>query len=377
MSMPGNMKLQWEHYLMRQGNNFNVFWVDMLKEKERNILFILGLGFDPRMCYGLKAIIDAGGDGERDCVLIEYDEGDHSPSKKYVKQINDNRKRFNEIMKDRGNIYAKKLQMWSEDGRRIGSRRASEIIDTLALNKFTDIVIDISSMPRGIYFPIIAKMLYCLETSNEYSSLNLHVIISESTKLDETIQEVGIDKSATYMHGFSSDLELEATTGVPIIWIPVLGEGKEAQLIRIYDHIKPDEICPVFPSPSRNPRRADNLILEYRELLFDRLRVEPQNIVYASEQNPFEVYRQIYRTITHYNNALDVLGRCKVVVSAVSSKLLSIGALLAAHEAKRKGYMIGISHVESFGYRINNNIHDDRNFGELFSLWLLGECYGE
>lgn len=360
---------------MHQGQDFHIFWKDMLTEKERNILFIIGLGFDPRMCCGLKAILNASENGKRECVLIEYDEGEASPSKKYSKEIDANRNWLNEIMNGRGNIVPKKLLMWSEDGRRIGSRRAGEIIDTAILSEFTDIVIDISSMPRCIYFPIITKVLYYLDSKPEYSSVNLHVLISEDTQLDEIIQEEEIDDSATYMHGFSSDLEREATAGIPIIWIPVLGEGKDAQLVRIYDHIKPDEICPVIPSPSRNPRRADNLILEYRELLFDRLRVEPQNIIYASERNSFEAYRQIYRAIIRYKDALEVLGGCKIVVSAVSSKLLSIGALLAAYEAKKNGYMIGISHVESFGYRITNNIQYDPNSVELFSLWLSGECY--
>lgn len=360
---------------MHHGSDFNVFWKGMLEEKERNILFILGLGFDPRMCRGLKAILSSGERGKRQCALIEYDEGINSPSMQYSDLIDANRNELNVLMQDYGDILSHKLQMWSDDGRRIGARRASEIIEPAMLNGFTDIVIDISSMPRGIYFPIISKVLYCLDNNGADTSPNLHVLIFEDTQLDEIIQEEGIDENATYLHGFSSDLEREATSSVPTIWIPVLGGGKEAQLIRIYDHIKPDEISPVFPSPSTNPRRADNLILEYRELLFDRLRVEPQNIIYASERNSFEAYRQIYRAIIRYRDALDVLGGCKIVVSAVSSKLLSIGALLAAYEAKKAGYMIGISHVESFGYRMTNNIQYAPNSGELFSLWLSGECY--
>lgn len=151
------------------------------------------------------------------------------------------------------------------------------------------------------------------------------------------------------------------------------GEGKNEQLIRLYDHVRPDEVCPVFPSPSVNPRRADNLVRQYRELLFDRLRVEPLNFIYASEWNPFEVYRQVCRTIERYNSALDALGKCKVVVSALSSKLFSVGALLAAYEAKRKGFMIGISHVETHGYRIHGDIESCDP--ELYSLWIAGECY--
>ena len=137
--------------------------------------------------------------------------------------------------------------------------------------------------------------------------------------------------------------------------------------------LKPDEICPVLPSPSVNPRRADDLIAEYRAILFDRLRVEPQNIIYASEWNPFEVYRQIYRTMERYNSALQALDKCKIVVSALLSKLLSVGALLAACEGKRNGLMVGISHVETHGYRIQKQLA--ASDAELFTLWIAGECY--
>jgi hypothetical protein len=234
-------------------------------------------------------------------------------------------------------------------------------------------------MPRGVYFPIIAKLLYLLDSTARIKGgrlpVNLHVMVGEDVGLDSRIREEGIDENASYLHGFSSDLALEASANIPKVWIPVLGEGKEAQLIRIYDHVIPDEICPVIPSPSVDPRRGDALILEYMELLFDRFRVEPRNILYAAEKNPFEVYRQIYRTSIHYYDALDAVDGCRVVVSAVSSKLLSIGALLASYELKQKGYRIGISNVESQGYKMESPPEDTVDQEELFSMWLAGECY--
>ena len=144
----------------------------------------------------------------------------------------------------------------------------------------------------------------------------------------------------------------------------------------MYENVKPDEICPVIPSPSRDPRRCDNLLMEYRELLFDRLRVEPHNFIYTCEHNPFETYRQIYRTIRRYEDALKPLHGCKIVISAVSSKLLSIGALLAAYEASKAGYMIGVSHIETHGYSMNTPDGNNQS-KDLFSLWLAGECYDE
>jgi hypothetical protein len=118
--------------------------------------------------------------------------------------------------------------------------------------------------------------------------------------------------------------------------------------------------------------------LEYRDFLFDRLRVEPRNFIYGCERNPFEVYRQIRKTVLHYRYALRPLGGCKVVLSALSTKLLSVGALLVAYELKQAKYDIGISDVECQGYTIEGaaQLNQLRTQSELFGLWLWGECYG-
>ncbi len=369
-------RLRWNDYIFFKGPDFDIFWEQHLRAENRNVLFIIGLGFDPRMCTGISAIMNAGGTGKRECLLIEFDEGDDSPSKKYNNEVQRNKEELQQLFNQKGKIVSKQLQMWSDDGRRIGARRASEIIgDSSSLNEWNDIIIDVSALPRGVYFPLIAKLLYLIdERCQNNNKLNLHVVVTEDVLLDKSIQEEGIDETACYLHGFSSALEREATAGIPVVWIPVLGEGKETQLIRMYDNVKPDEICPVLPSPSRNPRRSDNLLMEYRDLLFDRLRVEPQNVIYTCEHNPFETYRQIYKAIQRYDDSLKPLQGCKIVISAVSSKLLSIGALLAAYEAKKAGYMIAISHIETHGYAMQKADYTKKEH-DLFSLWLAGECY--
>jgi len=376
MTVSAQRRPRWEQYLNFKGPECDSFWEDYLRESNRDVLFVLGLGFDPRMCTGIKAILNAGGSGKRECLLVEFDEGAHSPSKKYKDRVNENRLTLEALLNGKGRLQPVTIPMWSDDGRRIGARRASEIVDgDSMLSSYTDVIVDISALPRGIYFPLLAKLLYEIDNLQDCDrKVNLHVTVAEDVGTDKMIQEEGIDETATYLHGFSSALEREATAGIPIVWIPVLGEGKEIQLVRIYDHVKPDEICPVLPSPSRNPRRGDDLLLEYQELLFDRLRVEPQNIIYSCEHNPFETYRQIYRTIQRYDSALQPLRGCKIVISAISSKLLSIGALLAAYEAKKADYMVGIAHIESHGYVIKEDELPEGN-EELFSLWLAGECY--
>lgn len=377
-------ELKWANYFMRGPTHFEEFWRDYLKDSRRRLLFIIGQGIDPRMCHGVQAILKSSKGVRCDCILVEFDEGSDSPTKKHVQLALNNKDTLCELLQGLGSLVDRTMRMWTDDRRRIGSIHAAEIISDIAeISGYTDVIIDVSAMPRGVYFPLIGKTLYLLEDAKT-SPLgtpipNLHVIVSEDAKQDRRMRSVGIDDAADYVHGFTSpDLEAEATAEIRRVWIPILGEEQGAKLERIYTLVHPDEICPVLPSPSRNPRRGDNLLIEYRELILDQWRVDPKNIVFASEQNPFETYRQIHRTVRLYNQALGPLGGCKAIISALSSKLLSIGAMLAVYELKQTGMSVGLAHVEAQGYDIVDTGQDnvtELDKEELFTLWLSGECY--
>jgi len=370
---------RWTDYFLRSSNAFASFWEPFLQLRERHLLFVVGLGFDPRMCSAIKEIMGHGGIGKRDCLLIAFDEGPDSPSQLHHDRVQLNQDELQQLMADKGEVTKYQLRMWSADGHRIGSRNAASIFHQMdSISQYTDIIVDVSALPQSIYFPLIGKLLLLLDSKKGSTSLpNLHVVVAESPDLDRIIHPVGIDDDATYLHGFSGGIDLEATAEIPRLWIPILGEDRDGELIRIYDLVQPDEICPVLPFPSGNPRRGDDLILEYRELLFDGFLVEPTNIIFASEKNPFEVYRELARTVDQWSSALKPLGSCKVVISALSSKILSLGALLAAYELKRMGQSVGIGHVESRGYTISDTDPNTlKNVPqELFEIWLTGECY--
>jgi hypothetical protein len=376
--------MRWDPYFMKNAEEFKVFWRDYLQTQNRNIIYVLGKGFDSRMCSGLSEIIKLGGKGTRDCLLIEFDEGKDSPSMPYKSRVSDNYIFIEKLMKDKGNIISKTVKMWINDGnssRRVTSRNSANIFSNISdFKDYTDIIIDVSSVPRSIYFPLIGKILYLLDHSDVKQELNVHVVVSEDSNKDKKYRAVGIDDSASYVHGFSGDLDREATLEKPIVWIPVLGENHGLQLEKIYNLIKSTnslEICPVLPSPSKNPRRSDDLLIEYRELFFDKWHIDPNNIIFAHEQNPFDVYRQILSTVLRYNRALKPLNGCKCVVSAESSKLLSLGALLSVYELTELNESISLAHVEAKGYEIIRPEEEAgvSNTKELFSIWLAGNCY--
>jgi len=348
-------------------------------ERERNLTFILGKGFDPRMNLGLKAVLAAAGGGARQVILLDFDEGPDSPSVSYDAKVKANVAELERLVSKRCMLSIRKVTMFSSERRRVVARSSAALITDL--NDFkgkSDFIVDVSSLPRGIFFPLVAKLLHLIDRVPERAPRpNLMVIVGENAALDGLITDDGIDEDADYLYPFRGGAEREATASHPKVWLPILGERQIVQLARINDLVRPDEICAVLPSPSIDPRRGDDLILEYRRLLYDELRVDPRNFVFASELNPFEAYKQLRRAIVHYTQALHPLGGCRSILTSVSSKLLSLSALLAAYELKEEHFDISVAHTECDGYKIEDEeaLHAAASQTNLYGLWLTGEFY--
>ena len=163
---------------------------------------------------------------------------------------------------------------------------------------------------------------------------NIHVVVAEDPALDCQIREEGVDETASFLHPFEGEFNREATGQQPKVWIPVLGEGRTTQFDRIYDLVKPDEVCPVLPSPSRNPRRET--ILSWSTAICCSTSCDLTRETSFMHQNtiPFEVYRQIRKAAIQYHDVLGLIGGCKVALSALCSKLMSLGVLLVGYELK-------------------------------------------
>ena len=220
------------------------------------------------------------------------------------------------------------------------------------------------------YRRLAEKTLACLPSDIPVARVELEQDPLEAgvnAELDSRITQEGIEESAQFVHGFSGGAQQEASASVPCIWMPLLGEAQEAQFRVMQDFVKPNEILPILPSPARNPRRADNLVIEYREALFDSLRLDPRNFIYAHERNPFEVYRQLNSVIGRYRRSLKPLGGARFVLAALSSKLMSLGPLLVAYELKPEN-IVGLAHVASHGYQLPEMQTNDASLisSELF-----------
>lgn len=371
--------LRWQHNVLIRNNKVNEFWKHHFTASS-NVLFLVGKGFDPRMTLGIESMKQMSPDTNADCVLIEFDEGKHSPSAKYKDLVNTNYAKLKSIVPA---LIHQKISVWSKsEGKkvRVGDRQAAQLIETILPGKnYTDIIIDISALPRSIFFAIIGKILALIDDDVEAgkSAPNFLVLASENADLDYNIVEEELDDDLGYQHGLTGNIESYADTK-PVIWLPLLGEGKKTHLDKANQFIKPSEICPILPFPSKNPRRSDNIFIEHQDILFDVLRVEAQNIMYVPEQNPFEVYKKLISTIENYDNSLSALKGCKAVLSTFCSKLLSIGALLTAYELTYPQKLdVGVLHVDSQGYNIIDpkSLESLKEKSEIFLIWLTGIPY--
>jgi hypothetical protein len=257
------------------------------------------------------------------------------------------------------------------DGRSIGGRRISEAFrDPHLYENYSDVVVDITALPRGLYFPLIGTLLDVAGSPEGSDALkNLHIVVAENPGLDHRIMDEGGDQTE-WMYGFTGSMSLSSQGDAPRIWAPVLGEGQAGRLSKYQEFVKPREICPVLPLPADDPRRGDELIVEYRDLLFDNWRVEPRDILQSGEQNPFDLYRQLCGLDQRYSSALEPLGGARIIVSSHSSKLLSLGVLLAAYDRD-----LAIPHIEPTGYIVRDGLSKADAQGTLFEVWLAGEAY--
>lgn len=365
--------MRWDPYVFNRGTAFEPFWRAHLAERPRDTLLIAGLGFDPRASDVTRALMEYGGAGRRDLWLLCYDNSQQITAEQQ-KLVEGNRIAFERIFLDKVGLERISIAMRTDRGRSATCANTKAAISRPeALLAYDDVVIDISAMPRMIALMTVAQLLALFDARNGDAAPNLHVTASETVEQDLAVVEEELDEDVITLSGFSGRLDAESLRN-PKIWLPILGEGQELRLSRIFDKVQPDEICPVVPFPSRNPRRGDRIIEGHQRILFDEFRVEPRNILYASEYNPFEAYRQVFSAIDRYRDALVELEDCRVFVSPLSSKMLSIGALLACydHKEQRSGrFHVGMPYVEAAAY--GPSVEASEAEREFSSMWLAGE----
>jgi hypothetical protein len=366
--------MRWDPYSLTCDSDFDGFWSRLLGQRARRLLLVLGKGFDVRALEAARRLRSLGAD--LDVWLLAFHNGQDDSELR--------RRRTDGNFEGLTRLFGvSRISVIDID---IGGAFASPVASVNTYRqlrgagdptRYDDVIVDISAMPRMVAMTSVAVLLKMLDDAGRTGKcVNLHVATVESVSADLNAGQGSLRDQVSFVRGFSGELTAQTTKDLPHVWFPVLGENQRDRLDRIHQHLTPDEICPVIPFPSREPRRGDEIIYAHRELLFDTFQVEPKNILLACEYNPFEAYKQLFEAMDRYRRALGELGGCKAFVSPLSSKLLSIAALLACYdhlfgEVPGKRLKVGIPYIETAVYA-DPTQEPDTPF-ELYSMWIRGE----
>ena len=363
--------MRWEPGFLCSGPAFAEFWETLRVDgnSPRRGLFIGGRGFDPRTTVGPSALAETDFPVE-ECRLIHLSNPQDSPDRPRSPEAARNEEVIRELFSG-STVQVDDVSVRDSTGRLVGSAQVRNLYHHRNwLSGFTDVIVDISGLPTSVSFPLLGMLISIFDDlgKGEQVPYNLHCIVCENADVDEHILAEGGD-TADYIDPFRGQGALAADPDPITIWAPVLGERQPATLRKIHEMLEPAEVKPFLPFPARNPRRGDELIADYHSLLFETWGVDAHGFIYADERDPFDIYRQLGELADDYSQSLKPLGSARTVVSTHSSKLLSLGILLAAFE-----HTLAIVHVEPTRYRLDlEQVSLDNS--ELYSVWLAGEAY--
>jgi hypothetical protein len=338
----------WQRYVFRRGAGVHEMWDSLFDNRSIRLLYIVGRGFDTRaqtvMAEFVRNLRMAEPLVEKADLLLLGFHG-YQLSDELREQTALNAGALEALFKPLGQTATISIgssaagedDITASNALRIGTENALRYVAD-----YTDVILDISSMPRIAYLALITALLSKLvpdKTSKAAlwaSGVNFQVLVAEDPALDGQIRSEDPSNDLVLIPGFSSALHAESVQEWPFVWFPILGENRVAQLEKVLASAIPDlaEICPVLPHPSKDPRRGERLLVEYRRPLFDSRQTPTSNILYAHESNPFEAYRQLLGAMERYRESLSILGGCRLVVTPLGSKLITVGAGLACFEMR-------------------------------------------
>lgn len=360
-------KLRWGDYVLGEDESRQSVESVWTAPGSGSALYVLGEGFDPRTLVGLRRFLECRGGSATTVLSLSMPPAGGKPMEDLAAA---NVASLLELCTEKKALLKQQAYPEVSEVRAAGQKIALQAIKAGEFTGFDLIIIGVSAMPTAVHFALLSAVLQYMP--QQEAVVNVQVVVCENPDHDNAIKNVGTALADT-VGGFINDLDLENRSRQITIWAPVLGSGDKVALELVHQRLEPREICPVLPFPSIDPRLGDNLVLEYRQLLFEEMGVEPRNIIYAHERNPFDLYRTLSRLNGRYRDALEApLGTVKVVVSSHTTKLMSLGVLLAAHEHKLPVVSVPPSGYSlAAGHDFSSNAHKNH----LVCLWLDGSPY--
>lgn len=323
-------------------------------------MLVAGAGFDPRST-AVTTRLAAAGAAVR---AFFIQENRPNPIQDLIDRASANTSALLAAITDREIIP---VDIFGSDGAVTGGRNVVARIGSKDFENATDVVIDISALSVGTSFPIIR---YFVEWADRQRPLpNIHIFVAHDPTLDADIRSIPSDAPG-HVHGFKGGSTLEGLIAAAKLWLPQLAAGRRNALGRLYDFVEPHDTCPILPFPANNPRLGDILAEEYIVELESTWSVDTRNIVYADESDPIDLYRTILRLDDRRKPVFAEAGGSLLVLSPLGSKVMALGALMAALERD-----LPVAHLEPIGYTFQGKVPDTIAEPSLIHVWLEGDVY--
>lgn len=354
------LECRWDPCVAHRDDEVNTFILKYFDSRERCVLFIGGAGFDPRSTAVTSLLATAGAPIR----AVFFQENRPNPALGLVNRANTNTGTLTAAIIDHEVLQ---IEIFGSDGGVVGSRDVVSVLNRQSFCGLSDVVIDTSALSVGINFPIIRYFVERIERGE--GPANLHVFVAHDPTLDAAIQSIPSDVPG-YVHGFKGGSTLDQSATAAKLWLPQLAAGQRGALGRLHEFVDPHDTCPILPFPASDPRLGDKLAEEFLMELETGWSVDTRNILYAAEDDPLDLYRTILRLDDLRKPVFQEVGGSLLVLSPIGSKVMALGALMAALERD-----LPVAHLESIGYDLDGAVPTTSATPNLLHVWLEGDVY--
>ena len=173
----------WDSYIMyARTDNLTEFWSSYYTSDKKKVLFIMGKGFDPRMNNNIELLIQTVKNIDMECLLVDFP---YTVTPIYNDLIEQNKDKLMTLSTQYGFKVKREVRADFSEQWESGIKNICTMLTEIDFRNITDVIVDISSLPRSIYFNIL-RTLYSKFHSNE---VNLFTIVSENVAMDNAIEE--------------------------------------------------------------------------------------------------------------------------------------------------------------------------------------------
>jgi len=351
---------RWDPCVAHRGKEVDSFLSGYFTQPGRLAFLVAGAGFDPRSRAVATRLAAAGAPVR----ALWVQENRPNPHQGQVERATTNTRELLTAFAERELVP---VEIFGSDGAVVGGRNIINVLNRQSFDSVTDVVVDISALSVGTSFPIIRYFVERI--GRRKGPANLHVFVAHDPRLDADIRSIPSDAPG-YVHGFKGGSTLFAAAAAARLWLPQLAAGRRSALGRLYDFVEPHDTCPILPFPASDPRLGDALAAEYLTELESTWAVDTRNIVYADESDPLDLYRTILRLDDLRQPVFAETGGSMLVLSPLGSKVMALGALMAALERD-----LPVAHLEPIGYEVGPAVPVEIVEPNLIHIWLEGDVY--